>query len=107
VQRALSGDPAALSQLVAVLTPVVQAGVARTLLAHWHRLAAGRDVRQVVNDLSQKVLLTLFERDAHVLRAWQAEGGGLSLERFVGLVAKRQVLSFLDSGGPETSGKAP
>jgi RNA polymerase sigma factor (sigma-70 family) len=97
VQRALSGDPESLSRLVAVLTPVVQARVARTLLAHRHRLAGGRDVRQEVEDLSQEVFLTLFSRDAHVLRGWQAERG-LSLESFVGLVAERQVLSFLRSG---------
>lgn len=97
MQRALSGDPASLSRLVAVLTPVVQGRVARTLLARRHRLAAGRDVRQEVEDLSQEVFLALFARDAHVLRSWQAERGS-SLESFVGLVAERQVLSFLRSG---------
>lgn len=97
VRRALTGDPAALTRLVAVLTPVIQARVARTLLAHRFRLAGRRDVRQEVEDLSQEVFLALFSRDAHVLRAWQAERG-LSLENFVGLVAECQVLSFLRSG---------
>ena len=96
MQRALSGDPEALSQLVAVLTPVVQSRVARTLLARRHRLAVGRDVRQEVEDLSQEVFLAFFDRDARVLRSWQAERG--SLESFVGLVAERVVLSFLRSG---------
>jgi RNA polymerase sigma-70 factor (ECF subfamily) len=58
-----------------------------------------------VEDLSQEVFLTLFSRDAHVLRSWQAERGS-SLESFVGLVAERQVLSFLRGGGAEMSGNA-
>ena len=97
VRSALAGDPTALTRLVAVLTPVIQARVARTLLAHRSRLASGRDVRQEVEDLSQEVFLKLFSRDGHILRSWQAELG-LSLENFVGLAAKRQVLSFLRSG---------
>ena len=96
VAHALSGDPPALTRLVALLTPVIQARVARTLLARRFRLAAGRDVRQEVEDLSQEVFLALFARGGHVLRAWEPERG-LSLENFVGLVAERQVLSFLRS----------
>ena len=97
VPRALAGDQTALTRLVAGLTPVVQARVARTLLARRSRLGSGRDVRQEVEDLSQEVVLSLFSRGAHVLRSWQAERG-LSLENFVGLVAERQVVSFLRSG---------
>ena len=96
VRRALAGDRIALTRLVAGLTPIVQARVARTLRAHRSRLGSGRDVHQEVEDLSQDVFLSLFSRDAHVLRSWQAERG-LSLENFVGLVAERQVLSFLRS----------
>jgi RNA polymerase sigma factor (sigma-70 family) len=97
VQQALAGDQTALTRLVAGLTPVVQARVARTLLARRSRLGSGRDVRQEVEDLSQEVFLSLFSRSAHVLRSWQAERG-LSLENFVGMVAERQVVSFLRSG---------
>ena len=97
IQRALAGDQAALTRLIATLTPVVQARVARTLLARRWRLAGGRDLRQEVEDLSQEVFLALFCRDARVLRGWQPERG-LSLENFVGLVAQRQVLSFLRNG---------
>ena len=97
VRSALAGDPTALNRLVALLTPVIQARVARTLLAQRFRLAGGRDMRQEVEDLSQDVFLELFSRDAHVLRSWQAELG-LSLENFVGMVAERQVWSFLRSG---------
>jgi RNA polymerase sigma-70 factor (ECF subfamily) len=97
VRRALAGDQTALSRLVAVLTPVIQARVARTLLARRSLLASGRDLRQEVEDQSQEVFLALFTRDGHILRSWQSERG-LSLENFVGLVAERQVLSFLRSG---------
>ena len=96
VQRALAGDQTAQTQLVAELTHVVQARVARTLLARRSRLGSGR-VHQEVEDLSQEVFLSLFTRDGHILRSWQAERG-LSLENFVGLVAQRQVVSFLRSG---------
>jgi RNA polymerase sigma-70 factor (ECF subfamily) len=96
VRRALTGDPAALNELVAVLTPVIQARVTRTLLARRHRLAGGRVVRQDVEDRSQDVFLALFSRDSRVLRDWQPRRG-LSLQSFVGLVAERQVLSFLRS----------
>ena len=96
VEQALAGDPAALNRLVAVLTPVIQARVAWTLLARRFRLAGSRDVRQEVEDLCQDVFLALFARDCRVLRAWKPERG-LSLENFVGLVAKCEVLSFLRS----------
>lgn len=97
VQRALTGDQTALTRLVAGLTPVVQARVARTLLARRSRLGSGRHVHQEVEDLSQDVFLSLFSRDARVLRAWDSERG-LSLENFVGLVAERFVVSALRSG---------
>lgn len=97
VKRALAGDQAAQTQLVAELTPVVQARVARTLLARRSHLGGGRDVRQEVEDLTQDVFLALFARQGHILRSWQAERG-LSLENFVGLVAERQARSFLRSG---------
>jgi RNA polymerase sigma-70 factor (ECF subfamily) len=96
LRQALSGDAAALDRLVALLTPVIHARVTRTLLARRFRLAGGRDVREEVKDLSQEVFLALFERNFRVLRDWKPERG-LSLENFVGLVAKCQVLSFLRS----------
>lgn len=96
-RRALEGDPIALRSLVATLTPVIQARVARTLLARRSRLAGGRSVREEVEDLTQEIFLALFAREARVLRSWEPERG-LSLLNFVGLVAERQVLSFLRSG---------
>jgi len=97
IRRALEGDQTALTELVAMLTPVIQARVARTLLARRSLLAGGRSVREEVEDLSQDVFLKLFDRDGRVLRSWQPERG-LSLPNFVGLVAEREVLSFLRSG---------
>jgi RNA polymerase sigma-70 factor (ECF subfamily) len=96
VDGALAGDRLALTRLVAALTPVVQARVARTLLSRrWGR--GGRDIRHEVEDLAQDVFLSLFANQARVLRSWQAERG-LSLENFVGLVSERYVVSFLRSG---------
>ncbi len=97
VREALAGDPAALDRLVAFLTPVVQARVARTLLTHQSHLAGGRNVRQEVEDLTQDIFLSLFANDGRVLHRWQAERG-LSLQNFVGLVSERQVASALRSG---------
>jgi RNA polymerase sigma factor (sigma-70 family) len=97
VERALAGEPDALERLVAILTPVVQARVARTLLLRRRGAAAGRDVRQEVEDLSQDVFLLLFAEGGKVLRSWQPERG-LSLANFVGLVAERRTASVLRSG---------
>lgn len=97
LRRALAGEPDALSDLVALLTPVIQARVTRTLFARRSMLAGGRSIREEMEDLTQDIFLYLFDRDARVLRRWQKERG-LSLENFVGLVAERQVISFLRSG---------
>jgi len=87
-------DEAALGDFVRRMTPIVQARVARKLLSFRDRSAAGRDVRQEVEDLTQEVFLALFADGARVLRSWQPERG-LSLENFVGLVAERLAVSIL------------
>ena len=97
LRRALAGDQDALSELVALLTPVIQARVARTLLVRRSMLAGGRSIREEVEDLTQDTFVALFDRDARVLRRWQKERG-LSLENFAGLVAERLTISFLRSG---------
>lgn len=97
VRDALTGDRNSLARLVALLTPVIQARVARTLLARRSFLGADRNVRQEVEDLTQDIFLSLFARDGHVLRSWQPERG-LSLQNFVGLASERYVVSFLRSG---------
>lgn len=106
VREALAGDQTALTRLVALLTPVIQARVARRLLARRSHLGAGRNVRQEVEDLTQDVFLSLFDRDARVLRSWQAERG-LSIENFVGLVSERYVVSFLRSDKRTRSKEEP
>lgn len=97
LRQALDGNPTAQNELVALLTPVIQARVARTLLARRSLLAGGRSVRQEVENLSQDVWVALIDRDWRVLRSWEPERG-LSLPNFVGLVAERQVLSYLRNG---------
>jgi len=97
LSEALAGDPLALNRLIAALTPVVQARVARALLARRALRAGGRNMRQDVEDLTQEIWIALFANGARVLRSWQVERG-LSLENFVGLVSERHVASFLRSG---------
>ncbi len=95
VQRALSGDRNALLAFVRLVTPVIQARVARVLHARGRR--AGAAVRDEVEDITQQVFLSLFERDAHVLRVWDPQRG-LSLKNFVGLVAERDAMSIARRG---------
>ncbi len=97
VRRALAGNEAALTRLVKALTPVIQSRVARGLLLRRTGMAAGRDIRQEVEDLTQEIFLLLFADGGKVLRSWQPERG-LSLLNFVGLVAERQTASLLRSG---------
>jgi len=97
VDKALAGDEPALRRLVAVLTPVIQARVARSLLLWRTGTAAGRDVRQEVDDLTQEIFLLLFAENSKVLRSWQPERG-LTLLNFVGLVTERRTASFLRTG---------
>lgn len=94
VRSALAGDPAAVHWLVAHLSPVIQARVARALL---RRAAGGRSTRQEVEDMTQEVFVALFDDHGKVLRSWEPERG-LSLANFTGLVAERQVAAILRSG---------
>ncbi|HLL52268.1 MAG TPA: hypothetical protein VK447_01895 [Myxococcaceae bacterium] len=93
VERALSRDREALRSLVEVLTPVVQSRVARALLRR-ATAAAGRSIRQEVEDLTQEVFAALFAENGRALRAWDPTRG-LSLINFAGYVAERQVASIL------------
>ena len=94
VSAALDGERRAVARLVARLTPVIQARVARCVLRF--RAGSGR-VRQDVDDLAQDVFLRLFEEDGRVLRSWDPTRG-LSLENFAGLVAERHAISHLRTG---------
>lgn len=93
VERALARDGDALRSLVDVLTPVIQARVARALLRR-ASAASGRNIRQEVEDMTQDVFAALFADGGRALRAWEP-GRGLSLVNFVGFVAERQVASIL------------
>jgi RNA polymerase sigma-70 factor (ECF subfamily) len=93
VRSALAGDERARSRLVKVFTPVIQARVAWTL-------GSRRKVREDIEDRTQEVLLKLFRNDKPVLASWQPDQPGrperrLSLENFVGMVAKFQTISYL------------
>jgi len=92
VARALDGERGALATLVERLTPVIQARAAHWLLRQHG--ARTRNVRQEVEDLTQEVFLALFAQSGKILRTWEADRG-LTLEKFVGLVAERQVISIL------------
>ena len=91
VQQALAGDDEALNRLVLGLSPVIQDRVVRALL----RGSPGRsNLRTVVEDLTQEILLGLFKDQGRALGDWDPERG-LSLEAFVGMVADRRVISVL------------
>lgn len=92
--RALAGDEEATATVVRALLPVVRA---RTLAALRNHRRGARDAAQEVDDLSQEVLLLLFDDDARILRAWDPTRGR-SLTSFVGLVAEREAGHVLRSG---------
>jgi RNA polymerase sigma-70 factor, ECF subfamily len=96
VRRAVDGEASARHALVLYLGPVVQRRVCRPLARS--QAARGRGVeRSEVLDLTQQILLLLFDRDSRVLRSWDP-GRGLSLASFVGLVAEREARAILRSG---------
>jgi RNA polymerase sigma-70 factor (ECF subfamily) len=96
VTQAFAGHDPALEALIRRLTPVIQARVARALLAGSPE-GGGPRLRQQIEDLAQEVFVTLFADGGRILRSWRPERG-LSLENFVGLVARRRVASLLRSG---------
>jgi RNA polymerase sigma-70 factor (ECF subfamily) len=92
VRAALAGDASAVERMVAAMTPIVQARVARALLRRSG--SHGRDIQQEVADLTQEVFASLFSDDAKALRAWDP-ALGLSLANYVGLLAQRKVASIM------------
>lgn len=93
IRRALEGDVRSTRVLVDALYPVIARRVGATL---WQRTRR-RGVAQEVNDLVQEVFLSLFECEGKALRAWDP-ARGMSLDRFVGMLAQHQVISILRSG---------
>jgi len=96
VRRAVDGQAAARHALVLRLSPIVQRRVGRPLASD-HAAQGRRVERHQVLDLTQQILLLLFDRDSRVLRSWDPERG-LSLANFVGLVAEREAKAILRSG---------
>lgn len=96
LDEALEGAGQELEALVGRLTPAVQARAAHVLLLRGSRQRRAT-IREDVEDLTQDVLMLLFADDARILRSWKP-GRGLSLERFVALVAERRITSILRSG---------
>lgn len=95
VPATLAGNAESARSLIQSLYPVVANRVARVLGRD--RRTGSRSARQEVDDMVQEVFAGLFERQGHVLRAWDPVKG-LSLPNFVGLFAERTVLSILRSG---------
>jgi RNA polymerase sigma-70 factor (ECF subfamily) len=92
LQQALSGDQGALRVVIAELTPVVRARVARVIgrqLGFTHARFSHE-----VADCTQEVFMFLFTDHAKALRAWDA-GRGLSFLNFVGLLAQRKVAEIV------------
>lgn len=94
VALAASGDRAAGRRLVAELGPVIQRVVTASLM-RVGALSRG-DARQMVLDLVQQVFSALFENGARSLRQWDP-ARGRTLRSFAGLLAEREVWSFLRS----------
>lgn len=92
LERGLTGTAGEVEALVAYLLPVIQVRVARVLAASGG--GGRRNLREEVEDLTQDVFTTLFERDGAVLRAW-SPSKGLSLRNFVGMVARRKAGAVL------------
>jgi RNA polymerase sigma-70 factor (ECF subfamily) len=78
------------------LTPIVQRRVGRRC-EYFSRVRRVPLERSQVLDLTQEVLVVLFENDAAVLRSWDPERG-LSLDNYVGCVAEREAGAILRSG---------
>jgi len=95
VDRALEGDLDAQGRLVSALTPEIHWSVAK-MLRRWRTgVAAGRDLRQEVEDMVQEVFVELFEDDGNTLRRWDPER--LPLEGFVSYVARIRTAEVLRS----------
>lgn len=95
VTRALAGDPAAQGWLVEALTPEIQWQVGK-MLRRWRTgTAAGRELRQEIEDMVQEVFLELLEDDGKSLRRWDPER--LPLTAYVGYIARIRTAEVLRS----------
>lgn len=92
LEAALAGDVTAMRRLVALLTPVVQARVARAVLRRGNLHA--HDVRQEVADLTQEAFATLFADRGRALTSWDP-AAGRSLQNYVGQRVEWFIASLL------------
>lgn len=92
IEAALHGDAAAMRRLVALLTPVVQARVARALLRRGPH--GTRVLRHDVADYTQEAFVALFANGGRALTSWDPRGGR-SLQNYVGQRVEWFVASLL------------
>lgn len=93
IQKALQREAGAQRELLGRVTPAIRLSVSATLRRHTAGAAQSR-VRHEVEDLTQEVLFALFAKDGRRLRKWDP-AKGLPLARYVRLVARHLVVSFL------------
>ncbi|APR79140.1 Hypothetical protein A7982_04487 [Minicystis rosea] len=97
LEKALSGDSAALRELLRALSPAVHLAVADALRRHISASVWSR-ARHDVEDLSQEVLCALFAENGKRLLTWDPDHG-LSLSGYVKVIARNLVISFLRKRG--------
>jgi RNA polymerase sigma-70 factor (ECF subfamily) len=95
IRLAIAGDPVALQELFDELLPVVQRSAGAAVRRALPRSMRG-NVRQELDDLTQEILGTLFERDGRRLLLWDPERG-LPFTRYVELVSRTIVFSIMRS----------
>jgi RNA polymerase sigma-70 factor (ECF subfamily) len=95
IQQALAGDRAAKQALATRLLAVIAREVGFSLARR--AASSRRDPRQELRDLSQDVLVLLFEQDGQELLRWDP-ARGRSLDSFVQLVTRRRVARILGGG---------
>lgn len=96
VTAAVAGDAIAMRRIVDRILPTIRVQVARVLY-RYRGQARRRTVEQETDDLTQEVLVTLFEQRGRVLSSWDPDKG-LPLVDFVRLVAGRTAGAILKSG---------
>jgi len=92
IERAFASDLDLARALARFVIGVVHREVAMTLSPMAARL--GRDPGQDVDDLTQSVLVALFEHGGRTLKRWDP-ARGMGLVGFVALIARRRVLRVM------------
>ena len=95
ILRAAAGDRRAVRDLIAHLTPVIRAAIARTLIRAG-AVARRGDIDPDIEDMTQEVLTRLFAENAKVLTEFRPEYGP-TLPAYVGLISQREAISRLRS----------